>query len=116
LETMIFHELRVHNLTGNKNRLISFYRTGNGSEIDFVIETKKRRPSSPAHIVCLEVKMAEKWDRKWEKPMRSLRDSNRIQVDKMFGIYTGKRSYHFDGIDILPVDDFLKLLHQGEVF
>ena len=48
--------------------------------------------------------------------MHSLGDSNRIQVDKMFGIYTGKRSYHFDGIDILPVDDFLKRLHQGEVF
>jgi uncharacterized protein len=116
LETMIYHELRVYNHTRNKNRPIYFYRTGSGAEIDFVIETRKRRPSSRAHIVCLEVKTAEKWIRKWEKPMRSLGDDSRLQVDKMLGIYTGRRAYHFDGIDVLPVSEFLKRLYQGEVF
>jgi uncharacterized protein len=116
LENMIYHELRVYNLTQNKNRPISFYRTGSGVEIDFVIEIRKRQASSNAHIVCLEVKMAEKWDRKWERPMRSLSISDRIHVDKMIGIYMGKRAYHFDGIDVLPLKDFLKRLHQGDVF
>jgi len=116
LENMIYHELRVYNHTQNRNRPIYFYRTGGGVEIDFVIETRKRQPSSSAHIVCLEVKLAEKWDRKWERPMRSLSDRSRINIDKMIGIYTGKRAYHFDGIDVLPVDDFLKQLHQGDVF
>ena len=37
------------------------------------------------------------------RPMRSLGKSGRIHVDKMIGIYTGKRVYHFDGIDVLPV-------------
>jgi len=116
LENMIYHELRVHNLTQNRNRPIYFYRTGSGTEIDFVIETRRRQPSSNAHIVCMEVKMAEKWDRRWERPMRSLDKSGRINVDKMIGIYTGKRAYHFEGIDVLPVKDFLKRLHQGDVF
>jgi predicted AAA+ superfamily ATPase len=116
LENMIYHELRVYNHTQNKNRQISFYRTGSGVEIDFVIETRKRQASSNAHIVCLEVKMAEKWDRRWEWPMRSLSKSGRIHVDKMIGIYTGKRTYHFDGIDVLPVEEFLKRLHRGDVF
>ena len=116
LENMIYHELRVYNLTRNKNRPISFYRTGSGVEIDFVIEIRKRQASSNAHIVCLEVKMAEKWDRKWERPMRSLSSSDRIYVDKMIGIYMGKRAYHFDGLDVLPLKDFLKRLHQGDVF
>ena len=116
LESMIYHEFRVHNLTHNRNRPIYFYRTGSGTEIDFVIETRKRQPSSKAHIVCMEVKMAEKWDRRWESPMRSLDKSGRIHVDKMIGIYTGKRAYHFEGIDVLPVKDFLKRLHQGDVF
>ncbi len=107
---------RVYNHTQNKNRPISFYRTGSGVEIDFVIETRKRQPSSSAHIVCLEVKMAEKWDRRWERPMRSLSKTGRIHVDKMIGIYTGKRTYHFDGIDVLPVEKFLKRLHRGDVF
>lgn len=81
LENMIYHELRVYNLTQNKNRQISFYRTGSGVEIDFVIEIQKWQVSSNAHIVCLEVKMAKKWDRKWERPMRSLSTSDRIHVD-----------------------------------
>ena len=116
LENMIYHELKVYNLTQNRNRPISFYRTGSGVEIDFVIETRKRRSISNAHIVCLEIKLAEKWDRKWERPMRSLSKSDRIHVDKMIGIYTGKRAYYYDGIDVLPVQDFLERLHQGDVF
>jgi len=68
LENLIYHELRVYNLTQNRNRVIFFYRTGAGSEIDFIIETRKRRQVSSAHIACLEVKLAEKWDRKWERP------------------------------------------------
>ena len=106
----------VYNHTQNKNRDIFFYRTGSGVEIDFVIETRKRQQSSRPHIVCLEVKLSEKWDRKWERPMRSLKARNRIHVDKMIGIYTGKRPYYFDGLDILPVEDFLNRLHQGDIF
>jgi hypothetical protein len=50
------------------------------------------------------------------RPMRSLGKSGRIHVDKMIGIYTGKRVYHFDGIDVLPVEEFLKRLHRGDFF
>ena len=116
LENMIYHELRVYNLTQNRNRPIFFYRTGAGSEIDFIIETRKRQQTASAHIVCLEVKLAEKWDRKWERPMRSLRAHKNIRVDKMMGIYTGNRAYHFDGIDVLPLTDFLERLHDGQIF
>jgi len=42
--------------------------------------------------------------------------SGQVCVDKMFGIYTGKRSYRFDGVDVLPVGEFLKRLYGGEVF
>jgi uncharacterized protein len=116
LETLIFHELRVYNHTQGKHRRLSFYRTASGAEIDFVIETRKCQQESNARIVCLEVKMADKWDRKWEKSMRSLSESDRIDVDGMIGIITGTRSYHFDGIDVLPVCDFLERLHNGAIF
>ncbi len=116
LETLVFHELRVYNTTQNKNRSIAFYRTASGSEIDFIIETKKRQFASKAHVICIEVKMAETWDRKWEGPMRSLKESNQIQVDKMIGVYLGQRTYHFDGVDVLPVEEFFKQLHSGEIF
>ena len=60
--------------------------------------------------------MAEKWDRKWERAMRSIGSHKNICVDKMVGIYTGNRAYHFDGIDVLPLTDFLERLHEGEIF
>jgi len=116
LENLIYHELRVHNLTQGRHRPIYFYRTGSGVEIDFIIETQKRQPGTIPHIVCLEVKLAAKWDRRWERPMRSLSESDRIHVDRMFGIYTGKRTYHFEEVDVLPIEVFLERLHQGHVF
>lgn len=116
LETLIYHELRVYNHTQNKNRPIYFYRTSSGVEIDFVVETQKRHQTSCAHIVCIEVKIADKWDRRWENPMRSLAEDARIHVDKMIGVYMGKRTYSYDKVNVLPVSDFLKLLHQGEIF
>jgi predicted AAA+ superfamily ATPase len=116
LETLIYHELRVYNHTQNMNRPIYFYRTSSGVEIDFVIETQKSRQALPAHIVCIEVKMADKWQRKWEYPMRSLGNNSRIHVDKMIGVYTGNRKYRYDDVDVLPVIDFLKRLHQGDIF
>lgn len=116
LETLIFHELRVFNHTQNRNREIFFYRTANGAEIDFVIETQKKIPSAVPHIVCIEVKMAEKWNRSWESSMRTLKSSEQIKVDRMIGVYTGQRKYHFNGLDVLPVEDFLDELFQGKIF
>ena len=43
LETMVLHELQVYNHVKNLNRGFYYYKTAAGSEIDFIIETKKRR-------------------------------------------------------------------------
>ena len=69
-----------------------------------------------AHIVCLEVKVAKKWDRKWERPMRSLSKDPRIHVDKMLGVYLGERAYLFEGIEVLPLSVFLERLHRRDFF
>jgi hypothetical protein len=39
-----------------------------------------------------------------------------LEAPKMAGIYTGKRAYYFDGIDVLPLNDFLERLHEGKIF
>lgn len=116
LETIIYHELRVHNHTQGKNRQIAFYRTPAANEIDFVIETRKRQLSTPARLVCIEVKMATSWKREWEKPMRSLAESSKVKVDAMIGVYTGKRRYQYGDIDVMPVETFLRELHGGNIF
>ena len=116
LETLIYHELRVYNHTREKHRPIAFYRTATGGEIDFIVETRKRTASSQAHVVCLEVKLSDQWNRRWERQMRDMSQSPQICVDRMVGVYTGKRSYHFDGVDVLPVAEFLQQLYQGNIF
>lgn len=116
LETLVYHELRVYNHTREKHRPLSFYRTAAGAEIDFIIETRKRTAATKAHIVCIEVKMADRWNRHWERQMRDLSQTPHLHVDRMIGVYTGDRPYHFDGVDVLPISGFLNQLHAGEIF
>ncbi|HNS19039.1 MAG TPA: AAA family ATPase [Sedimentisphaerales bacterium] len=116
LETLVYHELRVFNEVGHRHRPIAYYATASGVEIDFVIETRHGRPQSPAHVILIEVKLADKWDRRWEQAMRDLKTRSGIVVERMIGVYTGPRSYHYDGLDVLPVEEFLRHLHEGRVF
>jgi len=48
--------------------------------------------------------------------MRDLHQSPSIHVDRMVGIYAGERTYHYEGLDVLPVAEFLKELHKGNIF
>ncbi|WP_045217127.1 ATP-binding protein [Desulfonatronovibrio magnus] len=116
LETIIFHELRVFNQVSRKHRPIYFYRTPSGVEVDFIVETARKRSGSPGRVVALEVKLSDAWRREWEAPMRSLKSQNKIDVEKMIAVYTGQRVYRFDGLHVLPVEQFITALHQGDIF
>jgi predicted AAA+ superfamily ATPase len=116
LETLLFHELRVFNETTAKHRSLAYYHTASDVEIDFIIETRKRREGSKPSVVCIEVKSADRWERAWDRAMRDLAASGRVQVDGLYGVYQGSRRLHFDGIQVLPVMDFLSALHAGKVY
>jgi predicted AAA+ superfamily ATPase len=116
LETLIFHELRVYNETSRKKRPLNYYRTGSGVEIDFIIESRKRSSNTPAHLVAIEVKRSDKWNRSWESGLRDLANQKGVKVDRLIAVYTGTRSYHFEGLDVFPVSEFLQGLYQGEIF
>lgn len=115
LETLIFHELRTYFEARQIHPKIAYYQTSQGSEIDFIVETHRRRPDRPARVVCFEVKLAERWDRSWDRPMRELAQSGGIKVDRLIGIYMGTHRYHFDRVDVFPVHEFLEELHAGKI-
>ena len=48
--------------------------------------------------------------------MREMGASPGIKVERVIGVYAGNRTYHYDGLDVLPIVEFLKQLHQGKVF
>jgi predicted AAA+ superfamily ATPase len=116
LETLIFHELRVYNEISRKKRPLAYYRTAFGVEIDFIIEAGKRHAGGPAHLVAIEVKRAEKWNRSWESGLRDLASQKGVKADRLVAVYAGTRAYHFEGLDVLPVSEFLQSLYQGKVF
>jgi len=70
----------------------------------------------PAEIIAIEVKRAEKWNREWEGPLRSLEKFKGIKLKKRIGVYTGGRSYVFEGVEVLPVGAFFDALHDGRIF
>lgn len=116
LETLIFHELRVYNEISRQQRRLSYYRTPAGVEVDFIVETEGRKTGRLPRVVAIEAKRAERWDRSWEKPLRSLSELSGVKVDRMIGIYCGSRSYYVDDLQVWPVGEFVKALHAGEVF
>jgi uncharacterized protein len=116
LETLIYHELRVYNDISGKHRSVSYYRTSAGVEVDFIVETSRRRANTSPQVAALEIKRAERWDRKWDKALRALADTDGVRVDRMIGVYCGSRRYDFDNVTVLPVADFVKALFAGEIF
>lgn len=116
LETLIYHELRVYNEISGKHRSVSYYRTSAGVEVDFIVETSRRRANTSPQVAALEIKRAERWDRNWDKALRALADTDGVRVDRMIGVYCGSRRYDFDNVTVLPVADFVKALFAGEIF
>lgn len=116
LETLIYHELRVYNQSSASHRPLFYYRTASGTEIDFVIETRKRQMGVEPEIIAIEVKYSSQWKRQWERTMRDLAAQSGIRVRKMIGVYMGSRPLHYDGVDVLPVADFLAHLHAGVIY
>jgi predicted AAA+ superfamily ATPase len=116
LETLVYHELRVYNEISGKHRPVSYYRTPAGVEVDFIVETLRRRANASARVVAIEIKRAERWDRAWDKALRGLADTAGVKVERMIGVYCGSRRYEFDNVSVLPVAEFVKALFAGEVF
>lgn len=116
LETLVFHELRVYNHTANRNKAFSYYRTRAGLEVDFIVELERQTSTRRAKIACVEVKSSRKWDRRWEQAMRGLAESGKLRVDRMIGVYLGDTAYHFDGVDVLPMEQFIDELFAGRVY
>jgi predicted AAA+ superfamily ATPase len=115
-ENVIYNEIKAFNFYSKKNKQIFYYATHGGGDIDFILETKVKTVSKPAEVVCIEVKHSKKWDKRWCKMSEDFERVGKTKVAGRYGVYLGEESMEVDGMKILPVMKFLRMLHLGEIY
>ena len=116
LETIILNEIKAYNFYARKNKKLSYYALHGSGDIDFIVETKSKSLSTPAQVVCIEVKHSKKWDKRWCRISEEFEAEKKTKVLGRYGIYLGDEILNINGMCILPVMQFLEKMHAGEVF
>lgn len=109
-EGVILNELRAYAEVHKKKWSIYYYNVPSSGDMDFIIETKKKSISQPAEFITLEVKLAKKWDSKFEKMSNSIKESCPKNLKRMLAIYLGDKRLTKNGIEIFPLDQFISEL------
>lgn len=108
LETAVFHELRAAQEYQRKSGVLSYWRTHEGVEVDFVW-TKGEK------IVALEVKSSDTWKPTYGKGLNSLKSICKSPATCL-GVFTGPRRLKLPFGYVYPFDEFSDLLHTGKIF
>lgn len=102
-ETLIFQELKTANDYFNLGYSINYWRSANDTEVDFVLY-------GPRGIKALEVKRTA---RVFSLSLNGLKSFIADYPSaKAFFLYGGSRKMHEQGIEIIPVEEFLKKLPE----
>ena len=102
-ETYLLHELRAYIEYRGLDYPVFYWRTHEGTEVDFVIETAKG-------LVAIEVKSGSRWERSYLAGLARFRNDHPKLSVKCLGIYAGERGLVIDGVRIFPWLAFLKEL------
>ena len=102
-EHFIALELRAYLSYLRKRLSLCFWRTTSGHEVDFIVGDN----------VAIEVKAATRVSAKHLKGLKYLMEENKIE--KYYLISQDPIAMKKDGIYILPWQDFLKRLWDGEI-
>lgn len=106
LETLVLHELQAAVSYLNCGGEIYHWRTSGGSEIDFIWQRG-------AKSIGIEIKTSSMWRSDFGKSLRPLLKEQKLS--RAIVIYRGKSVTLEDGVEGMPVEDFLSLLWQGEI-
>lgn len=115
-ESIILNELKVYLEVQGLPYKIYYYSAANTGDIDFIVELKKKSISSPAKLVCIEVKLAKNWKPEFGNILQKIQAEKPKEIIKTIGIYSGDRRLTKGALSILPLDDFVSLLWKEEFF
>ncbi len=103
LETLVLQELIALNELLHLGYKVHYWRTSNGTEVDFVLY-------GPKGIVAIEVKRTGRIDSAATKGLRSF--INDYPMARAYLFYGGDRVMNFDGIEAVPVTQALAGLKE----
>lgn len=106
LETYVFHELRAYLAYRQPGGELSYWRTPDGVEVDFVWTRGQER-------VGIEVKSSPRWRDADVQGLRSLHEA--VPLRRRLGVYLGAEELRDDGITVLPLAAFLEALWSDQL-
>ena len=78
---------------------ISYFRTVSGSEVDFVVHGKDK-------LLAIEIKSSHRYSESW---LRGLKQFGKDYPEaKLYLLYTGRERLYVGGIEVVPIDEFLR--------
>ena len=105
LEHLVLHEIRSYlHYQGVKGSL-GYWATPSGSEVDFVWWRGR-------DVVAIEVKHSRTFRAEYKQGIDALLAGTKA---RSFIVYRGDRELAVDGTRVLPLEQFLRLLHRGEI-
>jgi predicted AAA+ superfamily ATPase len=107
LETFMLHELRAHLHYNEIDAPVHLWRTHDGTEVDFVVETE-RGP------VAIEVKSSARWDPRFGAGLARFRTEH-PKLRAAWGVYCGARALQSGDLHVLPWSTFLRRLGEGAI-
>ncbi len=108
LETLVLNEVRAFLEYAKLRYPMHFWRTYDGVEVDLLCETR-------SGFVAVEVKAAKRWERRDAAGLKRIRAELAPRTVRTFGVCLCDRGALLDDVRILPVEEFLKRLWNGDI-
>lgn len=108
LETFVLNEIRAFLSYSGRHYRPCYWRSYDNAEVDVLCETA-------AGFAAIEIKAAGRWDRRFNRGLRRVREHLGERATTCYGVHLGPRPARWDDVQVLPVLDFLERLWNGEV-
>lgn len=106
LEHWVHHELQAYLAYHSVRGSLGYWRTPSGTEVDFIWWYG-------SEAVGIEVKAGETFRKDYLKGLKSLKES--VDLRESYIVYLGSEQLRVGDTQVVPVMDFLRKLHQGEI-
>ena len=108
LETIVLNEIRAFLSYSGRHYVPHYWRSYDGAEVDVLCETA-------TGFVAVEIKASARWDTRFNRGFRRIREHLPTRTATCYGVYLGERPASWGGVRVLPALEFLKRLWDGEV-